>query len=680
MDRSHPVVGWLGNMLARYRAYAVGLTTMALLVLVRKLVLDSYSGNQLSLRLFIVPVIAAAWSGGLRPGLLMALVSVIAAPLLFSELGNGAIDWPTTVIFVTVSIVVSGFMESLHVTRRRLEGRQRQLEFEMGERQKLEETEKSHSQRLFQEIEQRKVAEAGLREREERIRMAVESANIGTWDLNVLTGERKWSARAKSMFGLTDDVDVNRLSFTELLHPDDRERTSRAIRQALDPSGDGRYEAEYRAQWSDGTLRWIIAKGQAFFLGEGAQRQAVRFLGTVFDFSDRKELEQALRDADRRKDEFLATLAHELRNPLAPISYALQLWPTVESDATASAELRAMMHRQVDHITRLIDDLMDVSRITQGKIELRRQQADLRTIVNGAIESMQSVIQSSGHQLTVTLPNHSVLVEADVARLTQVFANILNNAAKYTTRNGVIWVSVSAHEQSATVSIRDNGPGIPEHMLKDIFELFHQVDNSTSRAHGGLGIGLTLVKQLVELHGGTVEAQSDGLGKGAEFLVTLPARIEIAPDASMNRPHFHMQQYSVLPPRRILVVDDIDPSAQMLAMLLRAMGQLVVAVNEGQAAIDWVRSHRPDAVFLDIAMPGMNGYDVARSVRALPECDGTVLIALTGYGQEEDRQRAFEAGFDHHLVKPANVESLEQILRAVPSPVRETAKSGEAAD
>jgi len=649
-----------------YRGYILGIASMMLLVGVRQLFLDSLFGTMLPQRLFVLPAIAAAWSGGLLPGLFITLLGAIAAPLCFGEHSLSAIDWPMTLTFVMVGVVMSGFMESLHRARRRLEDRQQRLEHEIVERRKAEAAERDQRDLLTREVEQRKLAQMALHEQEERMRMAIESAHIGTWDLNVLTGERKWSDRSKEMFGVAPEDDVSTLSFVELIHVDDRARVQRAITRALDPQGDGRYQTDYRIVLRDGTIRWIVAMGKAFFQGEGATRKAVRFIGTVFDFSERKALEQALQEADRRKDEFLATLAHELRNPLAPMSYALQLWPSIDRNSDEADELVAMMSRQIGQITRLIDDLLDVSRITRGKIELRKQPADICTILNSSIESVQSFVESCGHRLTVTLPSETVMVEADVARLVQVFANILNNAAKFTASNGVIQLSVSSTGDRVEVRIRDNGPGIPAHLLKDIFEMFHQVDGTISRSSGGLGIGLTLVKQLVEMHGGTVEACSDGPGHGSEFVVCLPTHIPASEAIRADGPHFRIRPIHVLPRHRILVVDDVVASAETLAIMLGRMGQTVSTLHDGASAINWVLANKPDCVFLDIAMPLMDGYEVARRLRTHVELADMVLIALTGYGQEEDRRQAFDAGFNHHMVKPASIDALEQVLHTVP--------------
>ncbi len=389
------------------------------------------------------------------------------------------------------------------------------------------------------------------------------------------------------------------------------------------------------------------------------------------EISRRKKQEQELRqhaaalaEADRRKDEFLAVLAHELRNPLAPISSALQLWPFVENDRSEMENLRVMMDRQLQMMIRLIDDLLDVSRISRGTIQVHKQPVDLAMVVSGAVDTVKPLMDSSGHRLMLILPEQPLYVDGDVARLNQILGNILNNAAKFTGRAGAIWITVERADGRAVVKIRDDGPGIPKQMLGEIFELFRQVDGSLNRPHSGLGIGLTLVKRLVEMHGGTVEAHSEGPGKGSEFVVALPqskSTDETLLSAARYRPHL----VSGVPLHRIVVVDDIVASAKMVAMMLTAIGQQVVTFNDGASAIEWILAHDADVVLLDIAMPGMNGYEVAQRLRQ--ERPKLVLVALTGYGQEDDRRRAFEAGFNHHLVKPVTIEVLEQILLTVPS-------------
>jgi PAS domain S-box-containing protein len=385
------------------------------------------------------------------------------------------------------------------------------------------------------------------------------------------------------------------------------------------------------------------------------------------EIRERKAQEQQLRgqaaalaEADQRKDEFLATLAHELRNPLSPISNAIQLLPLVQDSPGELADLHGIMQRQVHQITRLLDDLMDVSRITRGKFELRKERADVRGLLSSAIESIQPFLTEREHQLQVHVPETPLYVEADTARLTQVFGNILNNAAKYTDRGGLVQVRVEACPGEVQVSVRDNGPGIPPEMLHDVFEMFRQVDGTLERAHGGLGIGLTLVKRIVEAHGGTVEARSAGPGTGAEFVIRLP--LAASGDGADVAPRRELRQLNHLPKHRVLVVDDTEASAQTLALMLRAMGQEVSTAFNGEAALRAAAEQRPEVIFLDVAMPHMNGYDVARRLRAAQGQPRPVLVALTGYGQEEDRRRAFEAGFNHHLVKPATVAALEHLL------------------
>lgn len=374
----------------------------------------------------------------------------------------------------------------------------------------------------------------------------------------------------------------------------------------------------------------------------------------------------ALQDADRRKDEFLAILAHELRNPLSPLSNALQIWPMVANDPAQLENLRQMMERQLAQMTRLIDDLLDVSRITRGKIELRKQVTDLSTLVSAAVESLQPMIAASEHQVTVDLPRNPIWLEGDVARLTQVFSNILHNAAKYTGRKGRIQVTAVQTGDSAVVRIKDNGPGIPTDMLTRIFDIFQQVDATLERSHGGLGIGLTLVKRLVEMHGGTVEARSEGANQGSEFIVTLPATAA-APRAE---PSSASSSARKIPSFQILVVDDVEASAKTLGLMLGAIGQTVTLVHDGPSAIERIVANPPDIVFLDIAMPGMNGYEVARKLRTYPELREVFLVALTGYGQEDDRRRALDAGFNHHMTKPTSIDALQRLLVARPESTR----------
>jgi signal transduction histidine kinase/CheY-like chemotaxis protein len=374
--------------------------------------------------------------------------------------------------------------------------------------------------------------------------------------------------------------------------------------------------------------------------------------------AERLRNEQALRAADRRKDEFLATLGHELRNPLAPISNSLEIMKlsgVFEGNAQAE-QAGAVMERQIHHLNRLVDDLLEVSRITRGIIEVRKEPLDLSTIVRAAVETSRPIINNLRHDLTVDLDPEPISIGGDPVRLTQVFANLLNNAAKYTNHGGHIAIRTRRENGEAVISVKDDGIGIAPHALTQVFDMFMQVDRSTRRSQGGLGIGLTLVKSLVGMHGGAIEARSDGPGLGSEFIVRLPLLIE-KPSTIASR-----AQVRPLPSRRILIVDDSRDGGESLAILLRVLGAVVALAHSGREALECVDTFHPDVVLLDIGMPGMDGYEVARRIRANPENRDIQLIALTGWGQDEDRRRSVAAGFNHHLVKPADIEQLRQLL------------------
>jgi PAS domain S-box-containing protein len=376
------------------------------------------------------------------------------------------------------------------------------------------------------------------------------------------------------------------------------------------------------------------------------------------------QLYQALRETDRRKDEFLATLAHELRNPLAPIRNSLQILKMPRVDAATVERSRDMMERQVHHLVRLVDDLLDVSRVMRGKIELRREMVELATVVARAVETMQPLIEAQGHELHVRLPPESLLLDADPVRLAQVVGNLLTNAAKYTEPNGRIRVTAQREGDESVLRVRDNGIGIAPTMLPRIFELFVQVDHAATRSQGGLGIGLTLVKTLVEMHNGTVEARSEGLGKGSEFVVRLPISAQ-ALVQDHGRETGQPAQPTSPSGHRLLVVDDNQDAGNSLAMLLRLQGHEVRVAYSGVAALEMTQDYRPDVVILDIGMPGMDGYEVARRLRQRPGLEKVVLAALTGWGQQQDRRRTAEAGFNHHLVKPPDPKALEELLASL---------------
>jgi PAS domain S-box-containing protein len=381
----------------------------------------------------------------------------------------------------------------------------------------------------------------------------------------------------------------------------------------------------------------------------------------VADIDDRKRMEEALREADRRKDQFLAMLAHELRNPLAPISNAVEIMKVQGLGGPNFDWSVKVIEDQVKHMTRMVDDLLDVSRITRGKVVLQKEPVDLRAVVDLALEASRPLIDDYHHHLTVALPDHPVLVEVDPARMAQVLSNLLNNAAKYTDEGGEIALVAEPEGREVAIRVRDNGTGIAPELLPHIFDMFTQADQTLSRSRGGLGIGLTLVRSLVEMHRGRVTVRSAGPGLGSEFTVRLPVSADAPADPPADESS-GADGVPRLPRRRILVVDDNRSNATSLGVLLRALGQDVEMAYDGPAALELVRRRRPDLVLLDIGLPGMDGYEVARRCR---EDEGTrriMLVAMTGYGKEEDRRRSQEAGFNAHLVKPVNLEDLQMIL------------------
>jgi PAS domain S-box-containing protein len=429
------------------------------------------------------------------------------------------------------------------------------------------------------------------------------------------------------------------------------------------------FDMVFPLKGKDGVFRQFLTRIMPVKDAEG---RVAQWFGTNTDVSKAKRAEEELRrlaaelsEADRRKNEFLATLAHELRNPLAPLRNGLQIMRLSGDSKAAVEQARTIMERQLGQMVHLVDDLLDVSRISRGKLDLRTERVELATVLNNAIETSRPLLDANGHELLVRLPSQPLFVAADVTRLGQVFANLLNNAAKYSERGKHIELTAERQGSTIAVRIQDSGVGIPADMLPRIFEIFTQVDQSLERSEGGLGIGLTLVKRLVEMHGGSVEAHSEGQGQGSEFIVRLPLASDEAQvmsdkteDGSMSAP----RAAPLVPGRRILVADDNVDSAASLAMLLTIMGNEVRTAHNGLEAVEVAAAFRPDAILMDIGMPKLNGYEACRHIREQPWGKQPLLIAVTGWGQEEDRQRSREAGFDHHMVKPIDPVALERVL------------------
>jgi signal transduction histidine kinase len=372
-----------------------------------------------------------------------------------------------------------------------------------------------------------------------------------------------------------------------------------------------------------------------------------------------KRSEAALKIADRRKDEFLATLAHELRNPLAPIRNSLLIMKSAKGDRSIAERSLEIMERQIEHMVRLVDDLLDVSRISLGKMELRKEEIDLAAVLKHALEASQPIIDGFGHQLIFDISDQPMPVNADPIRLAQVFSNLLNNAAKYTKPDGHIWLTATVSNRQAIVSVKDDGLGIDPDMLERVFEMFTQIGPSLDRTQGGLGIGLSIAKELVFMHDATIEASSNGMGFGSEFIVRIPLTVPRSKAQPIDNGSDSVAESFRC---RVLVVDDNVDSAESLCLLLDMMGNETVMAHDGTSAIETAKAFLPDIAVLDIGLPGISGYELAASLRKMPELQHTLLVALTGWGGEEDRRRCIDVGFDHHMTKPASVADLKKLL------------------
>ena len=417
----------------------------------------------------------------------------------------------------------------------------------------------------------------------------------------------------------------------------------------------------------DGQRRTTLAYANPISDEAGTLIGAVNVL---VDISDRKRAEDALKEADRSKNEFLATLAHELRNPLAPIRAAVKILELKANVTPESQSALEVIDRQTRQMTRLIDDLLDIARITSNKLELRKERIELRDVLNAAVETSQPLIEQRGHELIVEAHAEPIYLDGDLVRLAQVISNLLNNAAKYTPRGGRIWLTTAKQESNAVVSVRDTGVGIAPEVLPRIFEMFTQAGRTMGGSPGGLGIGLTLVRRLVQMHGGAITVHSDGPGQGSEFILSLPMYDRQVPAEVKSVVPAPSETLIHKPgPVRILVVDDNRDSADSLGLLLELVGNEVRVVHDGQTAVDVANEFQPNVVLLDIGLPVLNGYDAARRIREQPWGKQAVMIAVTGWGEEVDRQRSKQAGFDYHLVKPVDLDALTALLTTVQTTV-----------
>jgi signal transduction histidine kinase len=492
-----------------------------------------------------------------------------------------------------------------------------------------------------------RAAAAGLQAASDRLRATLDAAAIGTYTWDVRTGVAQHDRGVQTIFGFEGDEQPAIEAFRDRVHPDDRAAWQETIAGCLADGGD--FELRYRLLLPDDTVRWVLDKGRMSH--DEAGRPAL-LTGAIVDLTAEHEAREAAEDASRAKDQFLAMLGHELRNPLSPIMTSLELMRQRAPDSLTRE--RQVVERQVQHMVRLVDDLLEVSRIARGRIELRRRHLELGDVVAAAIEIASPLLEERRHHLELDVPPRGLVVNGDPARLTQVLANILSNAAKYTDPGGRVRISAERSGGQATVRVSDTGAGIAPELLPVVFDLFVQGGRTIDRSQGGIGLGLSIVKSLVTLHGGTVSAASDGVGRGSEFVITLPLVADDAPavraTGTIAPPTGPATQ-----PRSILVVDDNQDAAELIAEALAAAGHDVRTAFDGPAALAIRQEFDPDVVFLDIGLPVMDGYEVARRMRAI---DGkrVTLVAITGYGQESDRKRALAAGFDSHLVKPVSIE------------------------
>lgn len=507
----------------------------------------------------------------------------------------------------------------------------------------------------FVDITERKQAEKALRESEQLFRGVAEGMPHMVWQTDA-DGMNQYQNSVWYDYigeGPGDSLGEDRMRF---YHPEDRERVAAEWHKSVASKGEHPYDVEARIRRHDGAYRWFRVKGAPLRNGAG---EVVKWVGTCTDIEDQKRAVEALREADRRKDEFLATLGHELRNPLAPIRNAIEIIRKNLSDERRRAWALEIIDRQLHQLSRIIDDLLELARVASGRVGLKKEMAPLRDIVTRAVETARPLIQNKGQRLRVELPPTPIMLNADPARLVQVLSNLMNNAVKHTPRDGTILLAASERNGRLELRVRDSGAGIDPKQLPRLFDMFRRAPGSSE--DGGLGIGLAFAKRMIELHGGYISAYSEGIGKGSEFRIELPLeeiRQPVMPAASSDSPRGELQS------KRVVVVDDNHDTADSMAELLKMHGHHVLCLYDGERAVQRSLDFQPDVVLLDIGLPGADGYEVARRFRANPVLHHVPLVALTGHGQDADKQKARESGFDFHFTKPLDPKALIDFVDA----------------
>jgi PAS domain S-box-containing protein len=510
--------------------------------------------------------------------------------------------------------------------------------------------------KIARDLSERRRAEESLRHSEERFRLLVEAVrDYAIFMLDTDGRVVSWNAGAERIKGYAAHEIIGK--HFSVFYPEDARRKKWPEQELALAREHGRFEDEGPRLRKDGTTFWANVVIAAVFERDGTLRG---FAKVTRDLTDLRRVE-ALEDASRKTNEFLAMLAHELRNPLAPMTNALKLLARVPTSDPTELWVREVLERQTGQMSRLVDDLLDVSRVTRSAMVLDRKPLDARKSLRNALDAARQWIEEGRHRLTLAIADERLDVDGDEVRLNQVFQNLLHNAAKYTPQGGEIRVTARREGDEAVISVRDSGVGMTPELIESAFQIFKQGSQSLDRPHGGLGVGLSLVQRLVHLHGGSVQARSEGPGKGAQFIVRLPLRAEpaIIDAASLSKEDGRHTGT----PRRVLVVDDNQDAAHALRLLLQTDGHDVMVAADGAAGLALAREHRPDVVLLDIGLPTLNGYEIATRIRADPALKSTVLVAVTGYGQMHDRARASASGFDHHLVKPVEFRALQELLR-----------------
>ena len=608
-----------------------------LTVLLLRLLLSPLVGDSAYFFPFVIAVTLSAWYGGLNPGLLsMVLGSVLAVFFFVPPLYSLTISDPkiaiSLVFFFVSSAIISLVCDALHKALRRVE---------------LSEAE------AVQHLLALEGRDHALRDAQEQLHVITDSMSAlvtrCTPDLKyawVSKPYADWLQKSRDeIIGASIDEVIGPAAFSTLLPYYQSALKGETVRLEL--------EIDFRTIGR----RWVNAVYTPTFEPDGKPNG---WVGVVIDIDQQKRSEEALRVTDRRKDTFLAVLAHELRNPLAPMRNALAILKRSEANSMLNEQARRTMERQLSHMVRLVDDLLDLSRINSDKLELQRQPVALSEVISQAVETVRPMIAAAGHELAIDLPEELMQLNADTVRLSQAFSNLLNNACKYTNPGGHISLSATHENGHVVVAIRDDGVGIPADLSPKIFDMFTQANHGLERHYGGLGIGLALVKRLVEMHDGEVTAGANPVGPGSEFRVTLPL---LATAMTVEAPTYSSTVSSAEAPLSVLVVDDNMDSAESLSMLLQLLGNNVSSAYDGEQALEMANELKPDVVLLDIGLPKLNGYEVAKRIRLEPWGRNAILIAITGWGQAEDKALSREAGFDHHLVKPVDPDALTTLIQ-----------------